>query len=91
VGKVILKPLQFSWTMDSDPNRSKVFDAWEKDPDGWSKADVIAWLVEHALTVDPTHGSTHYYNPSACSPRWGRGANGWVEKAVIGHHCFGTA
>lgn len=91
VGKVILKPLQFSWTMETDPNRVKVMDAWEQDHDGWLKADVIAWLAGHGLTVDPTKGSTHYYNPATASPKWGRGYSGWDERAQIGRHIFGRA
>ena len=88
---VILAPYQFSWTMDSDPNRVKVFDAWQKDPTGWQRADIIAWLASHGLTVDPTHGSRNYYNPSTAQPAWGRGHPKWVEKAALGHHIFGDA
>lgn len=88
---VILAPYQFSWTMDSDPNRTKAFEAWKADPSGWQRADVVAWLVEHGLTVDPTHGSRNYYNPTTAQPAWGRGHPKWVEKAALGHHIFGDA
>jgi len=91
VGHVILARKQFSWTMDSDPNRAKVLDAWQSDPSGWQRADIIAWLASHGYTIDPTQGSTHYYNPSVADPPWGRRDSRWKEKAAIGHHIFGIA
>ncbi|WP_103173773.1 cell wall hydrolase [Paracoccus sp. SY] len=54
---------------------------------------------EHALRVadqilagqynDPTGGATHYYNPAAADPKWGRRAGGPWQK--IGNHIFGFA
>lgn len=54
---------------------------------------------EHALRVadailagkydDPTGGATHYYNPAAAKPKWGKDAGGnWQQ---IGNHIFGFA
>ena len=54
---------------------------------------------EHALRVadqilaggynDPTGGATHYYNPAAATPKWGKDAGGnWQQ---IGNHIFGFA
>lgn len=91
VGGVILAPYQFSWTMESDPNRGKVLDAWEKDAAGWQRVDIIGWLASHGYTVDPTLGATHYYAYKSCSPKWGRGNPDWVETAQIGNHVFGRA
>lgn len=91
LGKIILARKQFSWTNDGDPNRDQVLDAWKKDPGGWLRADVLAFLLEHGLTIDPSHGATHYYNPHVSQPAWGRGHDGWRELAVIGRHVFGIA
>jgi len=38
-----------------------------------------------AIDLDPTHGATHYYNPSIVTPNW---ATSLVETAMIGGHRF---
>lgn len=87
----VLRRKQFSSFNPDDPNRPKLLTAFRDDPQGWFAADATAAIAELGHTVDPTNGSTSYYNPAVCQPAWGRGHPGWQEHITIGHHVFGVA
>lgn len=87
--KVMLAPAQFSSFNPGDPNRAKLLTAFVDDPAGWSAADTVATLFEGNATRDPTLGATHFYNPAAAHPAWGRGSIDWQETVVIRNHAFG--
>ena len=87
---VILAPSQFSSFNLTDMNRAKMRTAWQDDPIAWAEIDSLCDLFEAELTLDPTHGADHYYNPIDAHPAWGRGNQFWTETAVIGNHVFGT-
>lgn len=90
VKAVILQPWWFSSFNENDPNRKLLLDAHEQYRATWAAADAVSELFEKGITTDPTHGSTHYYNPMVATPKWGRGHKDWDERAVIGGHVFGV-
>lgn len=74
---VILRPYQFSWTMDSDPNLPKVLDPLnptvsKEPPTVWEVCCNVAELIvgkktdggELQVSLDTTQGSDHYYDKS---------------------------
>lgn len=62
---IILKPLQFSWTMDSDPNLPKVLDPLTSEsPDVWEICCRVAEMIVTGASTDTTSGADHYYDKS---------------------------
>ncbi len=87
-----LRPLQFSCFNADDPNRAKMLSAWEHDPSGWALCDEAVSAFSEGDTVDDTLGSLNYYvTDMKRPPKWSKPENGWVTRAVIGHHTFGVA
>jgi len=81
IRKVILKPKQFScWNIRKTKQRTKL-------PQGraWNDCQKIAGKIV-AGTFKPTISANHYYNPSLCSPSWGKALRG---KVTVGNHTFG--
>lgn len=74
---VILKPYQFSWTMDSDPNLKKVLDPMAHEPENvWEICCRVAEQVVSGVSADTTKGSDMYYDKSMDGkpPTWIRDA-----------------
>ena len=64
-GTVILRPYQFSWTMDSDPNLKKVLDPLKYEPEVvWEVCCKVAESIVSGASADSTKGSDHYYDKS---------------------------
>jgi len=51
----------------------------------WMDCAMIAERIMDG-TFQPTVTANHYYNPSLCSPSWGKALRG---KTTIGNHTFG--
>lgn len=72
---VILKPLQFSWTMDSDPNLPKVLDPLKAEsPDVWEVCCRVAEMIVSGTSGDTTYGADHYHDESMDGnpPSWAK-------------------
>ena len=64
-GRVVLKPYQFSWTMDSDPNLPKVLNPLKYELEGvWDVCCRVAEAIVSGASADTTQGSDHYYDSS---------------------------
>jgi len=73
---VILKPFQFSWTMDSDPNLPKVLDPLNYEAEVvWDVCCKVSEMIVSGASADTTQGSDHYYDKSMDSkpPPWATG------------------
>lgn len=100
VKEVCLQPRQFSCFNSNDPNRSKMLDAWEKDPYNWNRVHSIGQEVIRGEVPDPTLGASHYVTASLwATDDSGRKKYRWfsqqaidagitVETARIGNHVF---
>jgi spore germination cell wall hydrolase CwlJ-like protein len=86
---IILHPKRFSSLNQDDPNRGLLLTACDRDRPAWIVADAVCSLFEANVTLDPSRGANHYYNPAVAQPKWGRGDPAWQELAVIGDHVFG--
>lgn len=84
---VIMKPGQFSaWNSVTGYAGGKGglnMTAMKPSADAYRAADAIL----SGRYEDPTGGATHYYNPAAANPAWGKVGN-WTR---IGNHVFGNA
>jgi len=72
-GLVVLKPYQFSWTMDSDPNLLKVLDPLTHElPAVWEVCCQVAEGIVSGAIPDETQGADYYYDRSmdAKPPSW---------------------
>lgn len=80
---------QFSWYCDGKSDEVNYH-----HPDGtlnkvayqnWIHSFNVAKDVLQETTSDPTHGSTHYYNPALADPYW---KDNFEEMATVGGHVF---
>ena len=81
----MLRPLQFSCFLATDPNARKLLNPTNYDSaDVWRGCYRAAAAAFFALVPDPTVGADHYHT-TGVSPAWSRGK---VPTAVIGNHRF---
>lgn len=71
---------QFSWYCDGRPDEVSL-----EELDSWRESVEVALLVMMGLTIDPTSGATHYYNPKKASPEW---ISSFEQTAILGNHRF---
>ena len=90
-GQVVLQPYQFSTFNKGDPNLAKLLKAPDLEPNSYAAVDAVCELFSKVLTVDPTHGATHYFVKGQVFPAWGPGHPRWRTTAEIGRHLFGKA
>lgn len=58
---------------------------WARQVKGWYERILEAGGEQGVLALDPTFGSTHYFNPAVVDPAWA-GRLHWTVR--IGHHQF---
>lgn len=83
VAEVCLRPWQFSCWLADDPNRAKLEQVGERDP----QFRLAQQIAEQALSgglPDYTFGATHYHAVDI-APTW---AQGHTPCVVIGRHAF---
>ena len=75
-------------------NKGKEYAAANAKRMGQGNIGMTAWLdcvliAERIMsgTFKPTITANHYYNPSLCSPSWGKALRG---KVIVGLHVFGS-
>ncbi|MCY6380975.1 cell wall hydrolase [Hoeflea prorocentri] len=70
------------------PYATSISKAPQNDSKGWKNAVEVAVDALTGRTIDPTGGSTHYFNPggnSAASDKW---AAGMTDLGMVGKHHF---
>ena len=71
---------QFSWYCDGRSDEISL-----EELDSWKISVEIALQAMMGLTIDPTSGATHYFNPKKASPSW---VTSFERTAVLGEHEF---
>ena len=80
---------QFSWYCDG--KKDDIYLSTEEgkliegNVNAWKQSVQVALLAMKGVTIDPTSGSTHYYNHNITTPHW---ANVYPVKAVLSNHTF---
>jgi len=82
---VCLKPWQYSCWNQNDPNREKLLDVDDSDPQFVQALDIADGALNGHIS-DLTHGADHYYARTMPSPpNW---SVGLTPVATIGNHVF---
>ena len=89
IGKVLLKPKQFSCMNNgikaAADNAERMALQYGGVPAWMDCVEISGRMMDG--TFAPTITANHYYNPSLCSPSWGKALRG---KVTIGNHIFGN-
>lgn len=84
LAETCLKASQYSCWNTNDSNRIAVAKCTDQDPILIEcRSDVQSAFDGNS--IDPSHGATHYYNPSIVQPSWAKGLTPIVS---IGNHTF---
>jgi spore germination cell wall hydrolase CwlJ-like protein len=80
VSAVAWKPFQFSCWMTQDPNKERLADVADDDPNLEQMEEYMRAALDGS-DPDNTGGATHYYNPDAVAqtPSWVTGATQTVK------------
>jgi len=89
VERVLLKRKQFSCLNRGLKYATAKAERMKATPSGAAAWLECVLLAEKMLSgqFQPTITANHYYNPSLCSPSWGKALRGKVK---IGNHIFGS-
>jgi N-acetylmuramoyl-L-alanine amidase len=85
VSEICLFPFQFTCWNAFDPNAEKIRNVGAEDKHFVIALEIAEDALGGLLISDPTHGATHYLNPSSVvrMPKWAK----W-ERVRIGKHVF---
>ena len=79
---------QFSWYCDGRSDAIELYLDGHEIRDNmaaWNQSVQASMLAIMGLTIDPTDGSTHYFNHNLVNPDW---SQIFKKKAVLGNHSF---